>query len=133
MANFLTNDGQATLLDIAFRGGAPLATLDFGLTDAALSLTSVLADAVAGEPSGNGYARQTISQDGTGWPTDAASGLGWMLTSEDIVWTATPGNITPFNKVFLTDGVLLLAVWDVTADPIAPGTPFTFLAKAKVT
>jgi hypothetical protein len=134
MSNKLTNDGQQQLLEIGLRGGTPLTVLKFGLTNAALTLTSNLAAAAAGEPAvAFGYDRVTVTQDGTGWPTDAATGLGWQLTSEDIVWTASGGAIEPFSKVFMTDDTLLLAFWDVATATIADTDSFTFVARVKAT
>lgn len=48
----LTNEGQKYTAEVAFRGAARAARLYVGLTNATLSKTSVLSDAVAGEPLG---------------------------------------------------------------------------------
>jgi hypothetical protein len=132
LANFLTNYAQQIILEMAFRGGPGFATLDFGLTDATLDKTSVLADAVAGEVAGFGYARVTIPQDGTGFPTSALDAGDWQLTSEDIVFTASGGSITPFSKLFCTDAVGLIGVWDLSATIITDGNSLTYDSRIKL-
>ena len=146
MANSLTNRGEQFLLEIALRGGSAITALRFGLTNAALTPTSVLTDAEASEPAvANGYARVLVTKDGTGWPTSALNAGAWMLTSLDIVWTASGGAIpdvgaTPptFARVFLADGAvgvgtLLIGYWDLTQTSIADSDTLTFNAKIKLT
>jgi hypothetical protein len=133
VSNQLTHVGEQMILEIAFRGGATFANLTFGLTNAALDPTNNLADAQAGEPAGQGSAEVTITQDSTGWPSDGSSGAGWLIASEDIVFTASGGDITPFNKVFLTDGTNLIAFWDVGSTTITNGNSLTFQARLKLT
>lgn len=132
MANSLTNDGQKALLEIALRGRSVLTTLKLGLTNAALTKTSVLGTATAGEPaSTHGYARITITQDSGGWPTSALASGDWQLIGTVAVWTAAGGDITPFARVFLTDNTLLLGWWDTIITTIPDTTSFDFTPKIK--
>jgi hypothetical protein len=73
--NNLTDDGEETYLKMIFQGDASViaAGADFymGLTDVTPSDDIDFADVVAAEPTigTNGYARQALSRDSTGWPT----------------------------------------------------------------
>lgn len=133
MANAYTNDGEKLLLQVLFRGGSLPGTYQLGLTNAALTLTSNLAAASGSEPSGNGYARVTIEQSNVGWPTSALDSSHWQLTGKNIVFSASGGDITPFQYVFLTDGSILIAYWQTAANSITDGNSLTFVPKIKQT
>lgn len=133
MANFYTNDGEKLLLEVLFRGGTLPGTYQIGLTNAVLTDTSVLADAAAAEPAGNGYARVTMEQSNVGYPTSALDSGHWQISGKNVVFSASGGDITPFQNAFLTDGSILIAVWSTLANSITDGNSFTFVPKLKQT
>jgi len=134
MASILTNEGEQLLLEVVLRGRAVPGTYQVGLTNTALVVTDNLAAAAASEPAiAFGYARVTMEQSAVGWVTSALDGGHWKLTGKDVTWVAAGGDITPFQKVFLTDGTGLIGFWDTVATSILDGTSWTFTPAIKET
>lgn len=133
MASILTNDGEQLLLECLLVGRAIPATYQVGLTNAVLVVTDNLATAVAGEPSGFGYARITMEQSNVGWVTSALDSGHWKITGKNVTWTASGGAIGPFQNVFLTDGTIVVGFWNTTATSIPDTTSFTFTPSIKET
>lgn len=66
-ANTLADEGEQLLEQVFFQGAA-LTTFYLALVNDTLVETDTLAT-MLGEPTTNGYARQQITRDATGWPT----------------------------------------------------------------
>lgn len=97
ISNFLTDQGENDILDVFFRGGtAP--TFFFGLWNATPGETSDLT--LAGEVTGTGYGRRTVTRDATGWPTLALNAGDFRVTSRTETFTAG-GAWTSATRLFL--------------------------------
>jgi hypothetical protein len=132
MSASLTNSGQAELLKRTFQGKTAPATYNLGLTNTVLTKDSVLSDAVAGEPATSfGYARITLAQNNTDWPTVALDAGDTLMTSKTVTWTASGGTIGPYARVFMTDQTLLLMWWDTATTQILTGNSTSFVARIK--
>lgn len=107
--NTLSKIADQRILEYQFRGGsAPGASYYIGLTDTTTTCSITKADSTAtvwgyGEPSGNGYSRQGVTKDATGWPTSAASGNDWHIVSKVVTFTASGGSIGPACCAVLSD------------------------------
>lgn len=107
--NALANEGEQYMLETSFRNGTNHTTFYIGLiNDATIAETDTLAT-MAGEPSGNGYARILT--------TFAAATLvsgDYETDSDQETFTASGGSIGPVDHAFLTE--------------VASGTAGDFLA-----
>jgi hypothetical protein len=65
-----------------------------------VSLTDGLAD-IQREPSGNGYAAQLVERSSVGFPTIEQVEGEWRVSTKQLTFTASGGNIGPFNVAFL--------------------------------
>jgi hypothetical protein len=104
--NALVDVGEQRLLEIYFRDATePGANQYVSLSDASnpcsIAETDSLATANTGEPSTNGYARQTITRDTSGWPTSALDSGDWQITSTTETFTASGGSWGPVNCAVL--------------------------------
>lgn len=104
--NTFLNEGEDTLLKMALRGDNSIVAgggnFYIGLCGAAFAETTTLTT-LAGEPSAtNGYARQAITRDATGWPTiDSINGAG-HARSAVVNFTASGGDFSAsIERVFL--------------------------------
>lgn len=100
--NTLVGDGAEAMLKSMFRGESTLpATYYLGLTNASYTFASATLTAIAaGEPSGNGYARQALNKDTTDWAVASVNNQ-WRAQSKTVTFTAT-GTWTPnWTRMFL--------------------------------
>ena len=100
--NALVDVGEQRLLEIYFRDATEPGASEFlFLSDASnpcsIAETDSLATAATGEPSTNGYGRQTIERSGTGWPTSALDTGDWQITSTVETFSASGGSWGPVN------------------------------------
>lgn len=98
--NALVDEGEESVLDTYFRAQSAPAQFYVGLGFGAVSETDGLAD-LPGEPVGNGYARQLVARDVTGWPTLALSDGDFRVDSKQVTFAASGGSIGPVNYAFL--------------------------------
>jgi hypothetical protein len=95
--NALANEGEQYVLETAFRGGTAHANFYIGLiNDAGIAETDTLAT-MAGEPSGNGYARSLCTFGAT-----SLVGGDYETDSTQETFTSS-GTIGPVDHAFLTD------------------------------
>ena len=99
--NALSNEGQQEMLNVYLQGGTAPTGYSIGLSSMTFAKTTTYA-AITGEPSGNGYARQTINRTAIagGWPTLALDLGDYKATSATVTYTAT-GAIGPVTSAFL--------------------------------
>lgn len=102
--NFIPSEGGQTLLrmilwddhSVVVGGG----NFYIGLMGAAVDFTTTLAT-LAGEPAGNGYARQAVLRSNAGWPTETQNNNVWHTQSQTVTFTASgPYNVT-VQRVFI--------------------------------
>lgn len=86
----------------------------------------------------NGYARQILTKDATGFPTSALSAGDWEIMTKTFAFAATDGVIGPFKTVFLSDaenngdGGNLYAWWDLSETrTLLPLESFSWAGKMK--
>ena len=99
--NALADEGEQDMLSVYFRAGTAPTNFYIGLVND----TPVETDTVAtltGEPSGNGYARQLVERNSTGWPTLALDSGDYRVVSGEETFTASGGSIGPVTYSFLT-------------------------------
>lgn len=100
--NALTDQGELAILESFFRGAASYTPSVFYVrlcNDALVSTDTLLT--VLNEPSGNGYSGQTVERATVGFPLMELSDGDYRITSKELTFTATGGNIGPINTVFL--------------------------------
>jgi len=96
--NNLSDDGEQMFLDCVLRAqNCPGTPFYLRLADSTSTCsivdTSTVANIVAmGQPSGNGYAHQTIARTTVGWPTLALDGGDYMATSVQVTFSASGGS-----------------------------------------
>lgn len=100
--NALVDVGEQRLLEVYFRDATEPGANEFlFLSDASnpcsIAETDSLTTAATGEPSTNGYARQTITRDTSGWPTSALDAGDWQITSTTETFSASGGSWGPVN------------------------------------
>jgi len=126
--NILVDQGEKAMVDSFFRKNSALYfaadTFYIGLYRGSIVETTILAT-IPNEPSGNGYARTAIERSTVGFPTLDQYEGHWRVTSKEITFTASGGDIGPLNGAFLctsadNTGVLIGAV--------AAGTERTILS-----
>lgn len=102
--NTLVATGASWFLRTMFRGEAVLpATYYVGLTNAAYTFDgATLATMAAGEPVGNGYARQALEKNTTDWTVQEVSGVMQAL-SKIVQFTATALWTQNWQRAFLCD------------------------------
>lgn len=141
MAYKLFDEGEQLILDVFFRGATPPAGFYLGLCNvsggvANMAETLTLAT-LTGEASGNGYARQAIERNSTGWPTLALDSGDYQVTSSEETFTASGGSIGPANVAFLATtadntGKLLCAADLSTPRTLASGESLKVTTKVKL-
>jgi hypothetical protein len=99
--NALANEGQLEMLGVYLTGATAPTAYAIGLSSMTFAKTTTYAT-ITGEPSGGGYARETVNRDGTaaGWPTIALDTGDYKATSKTVTYTAT-GAIGPVTSAFL--------------------------------
>lgn len=117
--NALADEGEFFVLDVALRGALKATNFYLGLVNDTPIETDALTD-LTGEPSGNGYSRQTIESSNVGWPTLALDGGDYKATSKTVTFTASGGTIGPVTYAFLatsTDNTGKLMTYVVLSTP----------------
>ena len=99
--NALADEGEQAMLDVFFRAGTAPTNFYVGLVNDTPVDTDTLST-ITGEPSGNGYARQLIERNSTGWPTLALDSGDYRAVSSVETFTASGGSIGPVTYSFLT-------------------------------
>lgn len=103
--NNLADEGEQAFLDVFLRGATAPTQFYVGLSDSStpcsITDTATLTTASAGEPSTNGYARQLIERNSTGWPTLGLDSGDYMATSSTETFSASGGSWGPVYCVFL--------------------------------
>lgn len=98
--NSLVQEGADNIGDVYLRVTAEPAGFYLRLCYDTLATTDILTT-VVGEPSGYGYAPASIERSTVGWPTKELDDGDWMYTSKEVSFTASSGDIGPFNTVYL--------------------------------
>jgi len=98
--NALADEGESDLLAVYFRAGTAPTTFYLGLLNSTPTDTTTLAT-MTSEPSGNGYSRQQITRDNTGWPTLALDTGDFRAVAAVKTFTASGGTIGPVTYAFL--------------------------------
>ncbi len=98
--NDLLDEGERSIVMSYFRAEEVPSQFYARLAYDSISLKDTLAD-IQREPVGNGYAPQLLERSSAGWPTiQRVNGL-WQITSKEITFTASGGDIGPVNVMFL--------------------------------
>jgi hypothetical protein len=102
--NTLVQTGASWFLRTVFRGEAVLpATYYMGLTNAGYSFDgTTLAGLAAGEPVGNGYARQALTKNTVDWTVQEVNGAMQAL-SKNVTFTASADWTQAWTRAFLCD------------------------------
>ena len=99
--NTVVEYGAERFLRTLFRAEAVLpAAYYMGLTSAAYNWNSTLADLEAGEPVGNGYARQTLTRNTVDWTVQEVNGVEQAL-SKLVTFTASGTWTQNWQRAFL--------------------------------
>lgn len=101
--NELADEGERDMIDLYFRGtaaAAPSNGFELALFNDTPVDTDLIKDLV-GEPTTNGYTRQALSRDATGWPTLALDAGDYMLTSATKTFSAVGGSWGPVTYAVL--------------------------------
>lgn len=98
--NSLADQGEESLLDVFFRNQNAPSGFELALYNDTPIDTDKLSDLV-GEPSTNGYARQSLTRDTTGFPTLALDAGDFMLTSATKTFSASGGSWGPVTHCCL--------------------------------
>lgn len=99
--NALADEGENNILDAYFRGQNAPSTFYLALFNDTPVETDTMAD-LQGEPSGNGYARQELERNTTGWPTLELDSGDYMVTSKQANFSASGGSWGPVTYMVLT-------------------------------
>lgn len=101
--NAILTDGVEYFLRTVFRGEAILpANFYIGLTNAAGDFNVTFATIAAGEPVGNGYARQSAARGIVDW-TVTKVGNTWKATSKLVTFTSTGVYTVDWVRLFLSN------------------------------
>lgn len=103
--NTVVKNGAEIFLQLLFQAidtNMP-ATFYLGLTNASYTYDSAdLTDIMAGEPAGNGYARQALNRDDTDWDVSEVNGL-MRARSKVCDFTASANWDKTWSRMFLCD------------------------------
>jgi len=104
--NGLADQGEEAILENYFRGDATYAPTEFyvRLCNDTLVETDTLGT-IINEPSGNGYAPQLLERSAVGFPTKELSEGDYRLTSKEITFAASGGDIGPIVTAYLSTTV----------------------------
>lgn len=100
--NELVDEGEQYMLEVAFIDQAQTALNYLGLLNDTVVDTDTLAT-ILGEPSGNGYGRQTVPTTTAGFPTSGLQGGDWEITCTTETFTASGGAWSAVTDLFLTN------------------------------
>ena len=100
--NTVVKDGAEAFLQLLFQAQASLpSSFWMGLTNVDYTYDdAVLADIAAGEPTGNGYARQELVRDTDDWDVSEVNGL-MRARSKIVTFTASANWDKEWNRMFL--------------------------------
>lgn len=103
--NTIVEDGAMRFAKSLMRAEAVLpAAYYLGLTNASYEFDDAdLTDIEAGEPSGNGYARQTLTRDTTDWNTPTLENNAVRCVSKEVTFTASAAWDKTWNRMFLAN------------------------------
>jgi len=109
LPNTVTDEGETEFLKMIFR--ADLSLIDaganwyVGLTHITPADTLVLSDVAAAEPTvANGYARQALTRDASGWPFLSQVNGETAIRSAVLAFSASGGDYDKaISRMFLTD------------------------------
>jgi hypothetical protein len=134
--NALVDQGELLVLNTFFRGLYIPDHFFVGLAFGAIGETSTIG-MIPNEPSGNGYARQTLTRDASGFTVLGMDEGDYYIQTKTLEISASGGNIGPINKVFmgaeLVDGTQFLVSYLNTPTEITiyDGDTFEFSIKIK--
>lgn len=114
--NLLLKQGAQRTLQVTYQAAAATpASYYMGLTNVTENWNSTLADLAAGEPVGNGYARQAIAKNNVDWTVQEVNGFMQAL-SKIVTFTASANWDKQWNRMFITDQAAGTAgyVWSVS-------------------
>lgn len=101
--NTICADGAEMFLKSLFQAAAVMPTNFYlGFTNADLDYDSDLADAEAGEPSGNGYARATLVRNNTDWTVEQVNGV-FRARSKTSTFTASANWDKTWTRLFIAN------------------------------
>lgn len=101
--NTLVGVGASNFLRTLFRGESVLPTSFYlGLTNSNYNWDSTIADLAAGEPTGNGYARQELTRNTTDWTVQEINGFMQAL-SKIVSFTASGDWDKQWLRMFICD------------------------------
>lgn len=124
--NILHSDGEEFILRAAFTGGSVSSVIPdsyyLGLDNRSVYDVDDTITSLIGEPTGNGYARQTLSSSGD--LTVSQESGHFRATSKIVAFRAEGGSWGPVSNLFLTDlesdeGYLISTV-SLSGDPDEP-------------
>jgi hypothetical protein len=140
----LVRDGEKAAIDTFYRNrantyfGSGTHLFYIGLYHGSISKGSSLAT-IPGEPSGNGYSRQSIERSSVGWPIlEQNDDLDWQLVSKEIYFEAVGGDIGPVDGYFIctsadSSGTLIGTVPFKTERTIKAGDKAIIQVQVKIT
>jgi hypothetical protein len=100
--NTLTTEGAKSILDTFFKDDTSAPTEFYiRLCNDSLVISDTLAT-IQNEPTSTfGYAAQLVERSSTGWPTEVLTSGSWQLTTKEVSFTASGGDIGPINTVYI--------------------------------
>jgi hypothetical protein len=100
--NALANEGQQEMLAVYLQGATAPTGYALGLSSMTFAKTTGYAG-ITNEPSGNGYARQTINRTAIagGWPTLALDVGDYKATASTVTFTASGAGFGPVTSAML--------------------------------
>ena len=127
--NNITKFGAESILRGAMRGEA--LTFWVGLVDAAPDADLLIENVTEPTIGTNGYARQQLTQDATGWPTVGETNAEPYVETDWLTWTATGGDFDQAtsrmmivtSETDLTGDVFALSAAAPTLAAVTPTTP----------
>lgn len=120
--NTVVGEGMALLLRGVFRGEAVLpANYYLGLSNIAAEYGDSLATIAAGEPVGNGYARQPLPKSTSGWVVEQVNGF-YRARATTVNFTASANYDKTYTRLFICDVLSGTGgkLWSVSGPTPAP-------------
>jgi hypothetical protein len=101
--NIFHDEGEEYLVKVAFSEELSVPATHYIGLDARTTLAEAdTLSSLAGEPSGNGYARQAVNTDNTDYTASQESG-DWQAATKIVTFAASGGSIGPVDNCFLCD------------------------------
>jgi len=98
--NDLVDSGEETMLKAFFRGSSVPSAFYVRLAKDTIVETDTLID-IAGEHSGDGYSAQLVERSSVGFPQLELISGDWRISSKEVEYEASGGDIGPVNVAFL--------------------------------